>query len=56
MARPLRVEFVSALHHVMSRGNERQLIVRDHFDRERRLRWLQRTVLTYRLLLTGNDR
>ena len=48
MARPLGVEFSGALYHVMSRGNERRVIVRDDADRERRLLWLRRTVLTYR--------
>ena len=44
MARPLRVEYEGALHHVMSRGNERQRIVRDDRDRLRRLDWLRRSV------------
>ncbi len=47
MARPLRIEFPGALYHVMSRGNERQDIVRDEADREERLDWLMRTVVTY---------
>jgi len=47
MARPLRIEFPGALYHVMSRGNERQPIVRDDRDREKRLDWLRRTVETY---------
>jgi putative transposase len=47
MARPLRIELASGLYHVMSRGNERQAIVRDDADRQRRLDWLQRTVETY---------
>jgi REP element-mobilizing transposase RayT len=36
-----------ALYHLMSRGNERQPIVRDDRDRQRRLEWLRRTVETY---------
>jgi len=47
MARPLRIEFPGALYHVMSRGNERQDIVRDEADCEKRLEWLERTVVTY---------
>lgn len=47
MARPLRVEFPGALYHVISRGNERQNIVRDDADRHRRLDWLRRTVEVY---------
>ena len=46
MSRPLRVEYPGALYHVMSRGNERQRIVRDDKDREKRLYWLDRTVQT----------
>jgi len=46
MARPLRIEYPGALHHVMSRGNERRAVVRDHADRLRRLDWLRRTVET----------
>ena len=42
MVRPLRIDFPGALHHVMSRGNERQPIVRDDADRQRRLDWLRR--------------
>lgn len=47
MARPLRIEFPGALYHVISRGNERRVIVRDDRDREKRLHWLQRTVEIY---------
>lgn len=36
MARPLRIEFPGAWHHVMARGNERRAIFRDDADR----RWL----------------
>ncbi len=47
MARPLRIEFPGALYHVISRGNERQNIVRDDADRQSRLDWLRRTVEVY---------
>ena len=47
MARPLRIEFPGALYHVISRGNERNRIVRDDVDREKRLDWLRRTVESY---------
>lgn len=47
MARPLRIEFPGALYHVISRGNERQKIVRDDADRQKRLDWLRRTVEVY---------
>ena len=61
MARPLRIDFPGALHHVMSRGNERQPIVRDDADRQRRLDWLRRTVETFGwrlhafVLMTNHD-
>jgi len=35
MARPLRIEFPGAVYHVISRGNGRQTIFRDNWDRER---------------------
>ena len=47
MARPLRIQFAGALYHVMSRGNEKQPIVRDDIDRCKRLDWLRRTVEIY---------
>ena len=47
MARPLRIEYPGALHHVISRGNEQRPIVRDDGDRAKRLDWLRRTVETY---------
>lgn len=47
MSRPLRIQFSGALYHVISRGNERQRIVRDDMDRRRRLEWLQETVVRY---------
>jgi REP element-mobilizing transposase RayT len=33
MARPLRIEFPHAVHHVMSRGNAKQTVFLDHRDR-----------------------
>jgi putative transposase len=47
MARPLRIQFPGALYHVMSRGNQRQPIVADDADRQKRLDWLLRAVQTY---------
>jgi putative transposase len=47
MARPLRIQFAGALYHVMSRGNEKQSIVRDDIDRYKRIDWLRRTVEIY---------
>ena len=47
MARPLRITYPGALYHVISRGNERQAIVRDDADRGKRLDWLRRTVEKY---------
>lgn len=47
MARPLRIQFPGALYHVISRGNERNAIVRDDAEREKRLDWLRRTVEMY---------
>jgi putative transposase len=47
MARPLRIQFAGALYHVMSRGNEKQPIVRDDIDRHKRIDWLRRTVEVY---------
>ena len=35
MARPLRIQFASALYHVTVRGNERRAIFRDDRDRQR---------------------
>jgi len=34
VARPLRIEFPGAFHHVMARGNARQVIFRITRDRE----------------------
>ena len=47
MARPLRVEFAGAIHHVMSRGNARAAIVADDADRWRWLRLLERATLRH---------
>lgn len=47
MARPLRIEYPGAHYHVMSRGNERQPIVRDDADRVKRLDWLRRAIEMY---------
>ena len=44
MGRPLRIAYSGALHHVMSRGNERRPVVRDDADRMRRLDWLRRAL------------
>ena len=48
MARPLRIELPGAVYHVMSRGNRRDVIVRDEHDRHRWLEWLRRVVEQYR--------
>src|SRR5579859_3715129 len=42
MARPLRIEFSGAFHHVMARGNARQNIFRDTQDRQAFLAGLKR--------------
>jgi putative transposase len=34
MARPLRIEYPEAVHHVTSRGNARKKIFKDDRDRE----------------------
>jgi len=51
MSRPLRIETLDGLYHVMSRGNERRRIVRDDADRWKRVEWLRRTVETYGWLI-----
>lgn len=48
MARPLRIEFPSAIYHVMARGNERRAIVRDDVDRRKWVSVIARTVERYR--------
>jgi len=40
MARPLRIEFAGAIHHLMARGNARQAIFCDAADRQRVLHGL----------------
>ncbi len=42
MARPLRIEFPGAFHHVMARGNARQPIFRSTADRETFLACIRR--------------
>jgi REP element-mobilizing transposase RayT len=44
MARPLRIEFPDAIHHVTSRGNDRRDIFRDDVDRLRFLELLGQAV------------
>jgi putative transposase len=44
MARPLRIEFADAIHHVTSRGNERRSIFRDDTDRRMFLQLLGQAV------------
>jgi len=44
MARPLRIQFPGAIHHVMSGGNGRQKISRDERDDGRLLEGLETTV------------
>jgi hypothetical protein len=34
MVRPWRIEYSGAVHHVTSRGNEKESVVRDDQDRE----------------------
>ena len=47
MARPLRILYPDAHYHVISRGDNRRAIVRDDRDRERRLEWLERSVIQH---------
>ncbi len=44
MARPLRIEYPGAIHHVMSRGNLRRSVFEDEHDYERLLLGLDHTV------------
>jgi len=44
MARPLRIEYPGAFHHVMSRGNDGIPIVRDDIDRKKFLELLVRAI------------
>ncbi|MEO8219044.1 MAG: transposase [Acidobacteriota bacterium] len=53
MARQLRLEFHQAIHHVTSRGNERQAIFRDDVDRLAFLRFLGIAVARFGWVLTS---
>ena len=44
MARPLRIEYPGAIHHVMSRGNLRRSVFEDERDYQRLLEGLEQTV------------
>ena len=44
MARPLRIEYPRAIHHVMSRGNLRRSVFEDERDYQRFLQGLEQTV------------
>ncbi len=44
MARPLRIEYPGAIHHVMSRGNLRRSVFQDERDYQRLLQGLEQTV------------
>jgi len=48
MARPLRIEFAGALHHITSRGDRREAIYKYYEDRERFLGVLAEVVQRYR--------
>ncbi len=47
MARPLRIEFPGAFHHVMARGNEKQVIYRARRDRVKFLGYLESATVRY---------
>ena len=53
MARPLRIEFPGAIHHVTSRGNERRPIVHDDVDRRMFLTFLGQAVRRFGWSLTA---
>jgi len=53
MARPLRIEFPGAIHHVTSRGNERRPIVHDDLDRRMFLTFLGQAVRRFGWSLTA---
>jgi REP element-mobilizing transposase RayT len=53
MARPLRIEFSGAVHHVTSRGNERRAIFRSDRDRKAFLRLLGETARRFRWSVTA---
>src|SRR4051794_7409413 len=44
MARPLRIEYPGAIHHVMSRGDHRRSVFEDDRDYQRLLEGLEQTV------------
>ena len=48
MARPPRIEYPDAIHHVTARGTEQRDIVTDNRDRSKWLSLLQRTATVYR--------
>ncbi len=51
MARPLRLQYPSALYHITARGNERKNIYRTDTDRQAFLRILSQAIERYRLIL-----
>jgi len=51
MARPLRLEYPGALHHVMSRGNDGIPLYREDTDRLRFLEFLERAIKRFRWVL-----
>jgi putative transposase len=51
MTRPLRFEFAGALYHVTSRGDQRQMIYRDSYDRSNWLTLLGQTCDRYNFLV-----
>lgn len=53
MARPLRIEFDGALHHVTSRGNERRAAFRDGTERALFLNTLAQVCRILGTLLTS---
>ena len=44
MARPLRIEFLGAMYHVVARGNARQALCHGDDDYQRMLSGLEKTV------------
>jgi putative transposase len=53
MARPLRIEFPDAIHHITARGNERRNIFRDDIDRRMFLQLLGEAVTRFGWSLTA---
>jgi putative transposase len=47
MSRPLRIEYLGAFYHVMSRGNEKQAIYRNRDDRKKFLDYLETATTRY---------